>query len=156
MGGIFLTLAVILVFSGCTETEVPEPEKGDSASNKVVVDQEKSLETPEEIVGNRAGSRWDAIIKNNYEAVYGYLAPGVRSMTTMPQFTKNAHRGPITWNKVEVKAVSCEEGGEVCEVTGTLDYTYNGLVREAAGQQMTTAINEKWVLVDGDWWFYPD
>ena len=91
----------------------------------------------------RAQARWDALIKQDFDAAYLFLSPAYRDTVSLPAW-KSRFR-PLGWRKVEVDNVACE--GEVCEVTLRLTYD----VRQMAG--VVTPIREKWVIQKGQVWY---
>lgn len=91
----------------------------------------------------RAQARWDALIKQDFDAAYQYLSPAFRDTTSLAAW-KSRFR-PLGWRKVEVDSVACE--GEVCEVA--LKLTYDA--RQMTG--IVTPIREKWVMQKGQFWY---
>jgi hypothetical protein len=91
----------------------------------------------------RAQARWDALIRQDFEAAYQYLSPAFRDTTSLAAW-KSRFR-PLGWRKAEVDSVACE--GEVCEVGLRLTYD----ARQMTG--IVTPIQEKWVMQKGQFWY---
>jgi hypothetical protein len=91
----------------------------------------------------RAQARWDALIRQDFEAAYQYLSPAFRDTTSLAAW-KSRFR-PLGWRKAEVDSVACE--AEICEVTLRLTYD----ARQMAG--IVTPIREKWVIQKGQFWY---
>jgi len=91
----------------------------------------------------RAQARWDALIRQDFDAAYQYLSPAFRDTTSLAAW-KSRFR-PVGWRKAEVDSVACE--GEVCEVALRLTYD----ARQMTG--IVTPIREKWVMQKGQFWY---
>jgi hypothetical protein len=91
----------------------------------------------------RAQARWDALIRQDFDAAYQYLSPAFRDTTSLAAW-KSRFR-PLGWRKAEVDSVACE--GEVCEVALRLTYD----ARQMTG--IVTPIQEKWVMQKGQFWY---
>jgi hypothetical protein len=91
----------------------------------------------------RAQARWDALIRQDFDAAYQYLSPAFRDTTSLAAW-KSRFR-PLGWRKAEVDSVACE--GEVCEVGLRLTYD----ARQMTG--IVTPIQEKWVMQKGQFWY---
>lgn len=90
-----------------------------------------------------AQGRWDALLRGDVTAAYGYLSPASRAMVSLLQYQREIHIG--FWKRAVVEAVSCEP--EVCKVGVTVTYDY----RDVKGVENT--LNESWVNDGGKWWF---
>jgi len=97
----------------------------------------------QDAVKARAQARWDALIRQDFDAAYQYLSPAFRDTTSLAAW-KSRFR-PVGWRKAEVDSVACE--GEVCEVTLRLTYD----ARQMTG--IVTPIQEKWVMQKGQFWY---
>lgn len=91
----------------------------------------------------RAQARWDALIRQDFDAAYQYLSPAFRDTTSLAAW-KSRFR-PLGWRKAEVDSAACE--GEVCEVALRLTYD----ARQMTG--IVTPIKEKWVMQKGQFWY---
>jgi hypothetical protein len=99
----------------------------------------------QDAVKARAQARWDALIRQDFDAAYVFLSPVYRDTVSL-QSWKSRFR-PLGWRKVEVDSAACE--GELCDVTLSLTYD----ARQMAG--VVTPIREKWVIQQGQIWYVP-
>ena len=99
----------------------------------------------QEAVKARAQARWDALIRQDFDAAYLFLSPAYRDTVSLQSW--KARFRPLGWRKIEVDNVACE--GEVCDVTLMLTYD----ARQMAG--VVTPIREKWVIQKGQIWYVP-
>lgn len=113
-----------------------------------VVDQ-----TPEERVAERAEARWNAMIEGDWQEAYALLTPGYRESTPF-----NRWRGRIgtaaTWKSVTVQDIVCAED-DLCQVTVLLDYEVSFPRFGVENRPGRRPLAETWLLVDGEWWHYP-
>lgn len=100
-------------------------------------------EAKEKVVTARAQARWDALIKGDVEAAYGYLSPASRAVTSLEQFKARTKTG--SFRSVKIEKVSC--AGETCEVGLFLTYDH----RLMSG--ITTPVGETWIIEDGQAWY---
>ncbi len=97
---------------------------------------------PEAVVKDRAQARWDALVKGDIEAAYGYLSPGYRSFTSLEQYTKSVSKG--FWKSVVVNDAVCT--ADSCEVGATIEYEFQG-------RRVKSPYKEKWIREGSNWWF---
>jgi len=125
-----VVLLLVFGFVGCTGTGV----KLGSASDR------------QDIVRERAQSRWDALIKGNLDVAYEYLTPGTRSMVTLGVYRSKIRPG--LWQKASVESVSCEEVDQ-CEVVMLVEYSHRDM------HSRKLQVKELWLLDGGGWWYVP-
>lgn len=104
--------------------------------------------TPEEIVAQRAGARWDALIAGNWEKAYSFGTPAYRNAIDVNGFRKRSG-GQANWLSREVRHVGCKD--DVCTVLVRIGFRPTmprGL------PELHTDFEERWVFVDGDWWVF--
>ena len=101
-------------------------------------------EARQTVVQERSQARWDALIKGDVVAAYGYLSPASRQVFSLERFKVAVGRG--TFRKVAIDSVSCV--AETCEVKYLLTYDH----RQMKG--ITTVATETWVWSDGQAWFF--
>lgn len=100
-------------------------------------------QTPEQSVKARAQERWDTLVAGQLDKSYEYITPSGRS--TLPIEVYRGRLAGSKWRGAKVTAVACEP--EVCDVTVTLD------IDVLPNLPHKQPISEKWLLVDGKWWF---
>lgn len=99
-------------------------------------------EVKREAVAARAQGRWDALIKGDLQAAYGYLSPAERATTAFDVY--KAKRKVGLYRAAKVESVECE--GAVCTVKLMLRYDY----KRFKGVQ--TQLVERWVIEGGQAW----
>ena len=103
---------------------------------------------PEDIVRDRAKSRWDARLAGDLETAYSYASPAYRSAFDVNAFGEMYGRGLAHWTSAEVRSVTCRE--TVCDVVMFITYT----TPVQKGRVLSSTLNERWVLEDDQWWIY--
>jgi hypothetical protein len=107
---------------------------------------------PEERVKSRAEGYWGAILSEDYEAAYGYLAPGFRLKITEPVY-RGRFAGLMEYHDAVVQRVACE--GDRCEVSVDTEYTFLGLPGFAFKVRERKVNEQLWVYSEDDWWLLP-
>ena len=97
----------------------------------------------EVIVKERAQARWDALVKSDINAAYGYLSPGSRAVTSVFDYAGSIRRG--FWKSAVVEKVECGSA-QSCEVSATIEY-------EFMGSRTKTPLRETWIRDGSDWWY---
>ncbi len=96
----------------------------------------------------RADARWQALVKRDFDAAYPFATPAFRAKTTM-----DAYRGQfgnvVTLMDAKVFSVLCAEQ----ECTVVIDAKARPLLPGRSSVPIATALEEVWVLEDGQWWF---
>lgn len=95
------------------------------------------------IVKERAQARWDALVKGDMNAAYGYMSPGSRSVITAPDYAKSIKTG--FWRSAVVEKVECGSA-QSCEVTATIEYEFQG-------RRTKTPLRETWIREGSEWWY---
>lgn len=98
---------------------------------------------PQEIVRERAQARWNALVKSEVPAAYGYFSPTSRSLATLDDY-KNSIK-PGFWKAAAVDKVDCPTP-ESCDVIVTIEY-------EVRGTRFKTPLKESWVREGSNWWY---
>ena len=102
-----------------------------------------SPRTPEAIVKERAQARWDALVKGDFNAAYGYLSPGSRSITTASDYASGLRRG--FWKSAVIDKVECGTA-QSCDASATIEYEFMGM-------RTKTPLRETWVRDGSEWWY---
>ena len=98
----------------------------------------------EEVIKEKAQARWDLFIKGDIRGAYEYLSPGARQTVTADQYVGSIKPG--LWRTARVERVNCVTR-DMCEVDLTIGIMF-------AGKASHTPLREKWVRVDGKWWYF--
>jgi hypothetical protein len=97
----------------------------------------------EAIVKDRAQARWDALVKDDVNAAYGYLSPGSRSVISATDYAASLRRG--FWKSAVVENVECRSA-QSCEVAATIEYEFKGM-------RTKSPLRETWIRDGSDWWY---
>lgn len=106
---------------------------------------------PEEIVAERAQQRVELLQAGEYDAAYTFATPGYRSTETVARYGTR-WSGVKMWLTVDVTSARCEYDNEgvTDSCKAFLQVTY---IAAGHGEQ-TTLLEERWILIDGNWYLY--
>lgn len=105
--------------------------------------------TPEEVVRQRATERVQAFVKGDLARSYSLTAPSYRNLRDLDAYKRSFGPG-VTWQKAEVKNVTCEPVR--CKVA--IAVGVKPLIRGSFGDTITVQFEETWLLEDGNWWLH--
>lgn len=108
----------------------------------------------EEVVRDRAQSRWDAVVAQDYQAAWAYYSPGFRETTDAPTYALDMARRPVRRTAATVQDVHCD--GDRCEVTTRVRYRTIQGVSYLRGMELERDASETWIRIDGKWWYAAD
>ncbi|SRR5439155_3190867 len=94
-------------------------------------------------VRERAEARWQALIRDDIPAAYGYLSPATRDVVSLDQYRARTARR--SFRDAKVDAVECE--GELCKVKIKLTFD------RARMKGIVTPLDETWIIEQGQFWF---
>jgi hypothetical protein len=97
---------------------------------------------PEEKVVARAQERWNALVKGDLKAAYGYLSPGSRAVMDLESYEASIRRG--FWKSAKVDKADCA-AQQSCEVYVTIEYEFRG-------GRTKTPLRETWIQEGSNWW----
>ena len=103
------------------------------------------------IVRSRAQAWLDALMDFDIDGIYRFTSPAYQSAHSARFYSKN-YAGRNMWKSAEIGEILCDqaEAFGVCKVKVIV--TYQGFnMRE----EMTTALTETWVQIDGMWYSQP-
>lgn len=103
--------------------------------------------------GERAQARWDALLSGDYATAYAYLSPGTRSAVTEMEYAVAFKMRRVHYDSARFLDQECE--GETCTVRMNMGYTLTGVLRGVPNFKGKAVVSEKWVRIDGKWWFLP-
>jgi len=96
----------------------------------------------EEVVKNRAQTRWNALVLGDFKAAYEFYGPGTRATVSLAEFTAGLKQG--FWKSVTVDKVECP-AADRCEVSTTIEYEHRGM-------RIKSPSRETWIREGSDWW----
>lgn len=99
-------------------------------------------EARQQAVSKRAQERWDALLKGDTKAAYGFLSPASREVTPLERF--QAKTNTASFRAIKLDGTSCD--AETCKVKLYLTFDH----RAMAG--VVVPLEETWVISDGQAW----
>jgi hypothetical protein len=102
-----------------------------------------ATQSPEQVVKERAQARWDALLKGDFHAAYGYLSPGSRSVQSEASYVGELKKG--FWKSATVNKVECRNDA-ACTADVTIEYEFQGM-------RTRTPLRESWVREGSEWWY---
>ncbi|MCB1634998.1 MAG: hypothetical protein KDI37_12515 [Xanthomonadales bacterium] len=140
-------LLALSVLAGCATTGPNEGRTGSTVTTPMApADASK-------VVMERAQSRWQALIDHRFADAYGYLTPGYRELVGSDEYQGTMGSRPVKWEHAEVSEAKCE--GEICDVKVMMRYSLT-MPQPGVGRVGSfTIIDERWLVVDGQWYYLP-
>jgi hypothetical protein len=96
-----------------------------------------------EVVKMRAQERWDALVRGDVKAAYGYLSPGSRAVISPEGYDANIRKG--FWKSAKVDKVDCTTA-QSCDAMATIEYDFQG-------RRITSPLRETWIQEGTNWWY---
>lgn len=109
-----------------------------------------SVATPQAQVRQLAQQRWEALIKGDLDAAYGYFSPSYRALVPAERF-KSEIGTAVRWESAEVELVTCDVL-EKC--TAQVKVESKPLAVPRFQSTITSHLKETWLLEGGRWWFH--
>lgn len=104
----------------------------------------------QEVVARIAQSRWDALVKGDFEAAYNLMSPASRAIVTLETFRRK--QSVVTWKSASVGKVDCS-ADDLCAVQVDMKYAYK--LRIGGTVENTQRLAETWRNTAGGWWYVP-
>jgi hypothetical protein len=104
----------------------------------------------QEVVARIAQSRWDALMKGDFEAAYNLMSPASRSVITLEEFRRRSSL--VTWKAANVGKVECA-AVDLCAVRMDVKYAYK--LRFGKTVENVQVMAETWRNTAGGWWYVP-
>jgi hypothetical protein len=130
---VLATIGLIAV-AGCATPPQPAPS---APAQAMTADAKQAL------VAQRAAKRWEAMVKDDLDAAYGYMSPGSRDATSLEKYKANTRRGAFREGKIE--SVSCD--GDACVVKVMVTYDHPKM------KGITTPVVESWIIDGNQAWY---
>lgn len=106
---------------------------------------------PEEPLEDRVLARWNHMIERDFDAAWELYTPGFRAATPQRDFSRDMQRRPVRWTAVAWVRAECEE--DVCDVTVNVTSRAVGTPGVLATLEVPRDLQERWLRIDGQWWF---
>ena len=113
---------------------------------------EKSV-SPRSSIEERATERWELYFSGDLAGAYEYLSPAYRTSVSSLQYQRSLLLKPVTYTSADYLEGHCEE--TTCKVRINVGYNIVGAVPGVKSFKGAQAIEESWVLVDGEWYLVP-
>ncbi|WP_263143289.1 hypothetical protein [Pseudomonas sp. RIT-PI-AD] len=107
----------------------------------------------EEAVMARAEQRQEALKKAEYEKAYSFMSPTYKASHTLDRFKATVGRGAAMMVDSKVTSAQCDE--DACTVLVDANYKFldKGSMIPMKPLLVPRTNNERWIKVDGEWWF---
>ena len=102
----------------------------------------------QQVVARIAQSRWDALIRGDFDAAYNMMSPASRSVMTPELFRKRLSL--VTWKAASVRKVECS-ADDLC--TAQVGAAYVHQMRGGRKVENEQLLTEIWRNVGGGWWY---
>src|SRR4030095_3039031 len=93
----------------------------------------------QDMVTIRAKARWDAMVKGDLDAAYGYMSPASREVTSLEKYKANTRRN--WFREAKIDSVACE--ADACMVKLYVTYDHPRM------KGITTPLVESWIIDGG-------
>jgi len=111
----------------------------------------EEAQTQQALLEQRATARWDALIRKDFKAAYAFNSPSYRGLYSLDSF-RSRFGQKVAWRRIEVVDVEFK-GEDAADVGINLFFGYPHPQAEKI-LEMKTYIQEPWVRVDGQWWYF--
>lgn len=145
-----LIIAAVVMFSACSTTKTTPPLPASGAQ----VDQSAVPTTAQgDEIGKRAVKRWENIINKKFDDAYDMLSPGYRETHDKKQYADTIGNRPVKWSKATYVGHDCTSP-DVCTIRVNIEFSV--LMPSAGLVKSENIVEEKWLRVDKEWFFFPD
>lgn len=102
---------------------------------------------------DRAQSRWDAVVGNEWEQAYSYYSPGYRSTASLIDFATGVRLRKVAYTSAEYLDHQCEQSR--CTVRFNVGFRVAAPVPGMSRYDGKQVIEDTWVKTSGEWWYLP-
>jgi len=141
-----LIIAAVVVLSACGTTKTATTANGERVS------QSPPTQAQGEKIGQRAVKRWENIINKKFDDAYEMLTPGYRQTHDKKQYAEVIGNRPVRWSKATYVGHECVSA-DVCTIR--VNVTFNVLMPSVGTVKSENIIEEKWIQVENEWFFFP-
>lgn len=124
--------AVVVALVGC-------------ASTQGALSPSASVEARNALAAERAGARWQALMKGDYPAAYEFMSEASRKLVSLDQFRARSVGRGVVWREATVRGARCD--AEVCKVDLFVTYDHPKI------KGMGFPVTETWVIERGSTWY---
>jgi hypothetical protein len=98
----------------------------------------------------RVNAKWDALIRGDFAAAYAFASPAYRRSFSLDAFRRN-FGDKVVWKRIEVVSVVFQ-GDDAATVGIKIYFVYHD-PQSQKSLDMSTHVQESWILADGEWWY---
>lgn len=109
----------------------------------------QQIQTPEQVVAQRAEARWAALVDGDFEKAWTYTQPGYRAVVPARGY-RARFGGGGQWLGAQVHGVTCEPERCTVQIRLETEVILPGFRKQA----FDSFFDEAWVREDGQWWYY--
>ena len=142
-----LVIAAAIVLSACSPTKPTTPAGSEQ------VNQSPPTQAQGEKIGQRAVKRWENIINQKFDDAYEMLSPGYRQTHDKKQYAEIIGNRPVLWTKATYVGHKCESA-DVCTIQ--VNIAFDVVMPSAGKVKSANIVEEKWLRVENEWFFFPD
>lgn len=102
----------------------------------------------------RATARWAALIEGRAGDAWEMYTPGVRSARPRDVYVQEAAVKPVKYLRAAPMSEECD--ADACTVTIEVEYNLRLPLAGAGVHQSTAYLEERWIRLDGGWFYLPD
>ena len=99
----------------------------------------------------RVLARWGHMIERDFESAWVFYTPGFRQTNPQGAFARDMAQRPVRWTSVEWQGAAC--GEDVCDVTVRVGFRAVGAPAGMGSIDVARDMRERWVWIDGQWWY---
>jgi len=107
-----------------------------------------------DMVAEKAGARWDALLSRDYAGAYSYYSPGYRSAVSATDFEIEYRLRRVRWISAEYLEHECDEN--TCTVKFKMGYQVKSPVPGVDSFSGYDVSSDQWIKTGGEWWYLPD
>lgn len=115
------------------------------ASTQGALSPSASVEARNALAAERAGARWQALMKGDYPAAYEFMSEASRKLVSLDQFRARSVGRGVVWREATVRGARCD--AEVCKVDLFVTYDHPKI------KGMGFPVTETWVIERGSTWY---
>jgi hypothetical protein len=115
------------------------------ASTHGTLSPSSSTEARNALAAERAGARWQALMKGDYPAAYEFMSEASRKIVSLDQFRARSLGRGVVWRDATVRGAKCD--AEVCKVDLFVTYDHPKI------KGMGFPVTETWVIERGSTWY---
>lgn len=109
----------------------------------------------EEVVAERAQSRWDLLVAGRFIEAYAFLTPGARQLRSAERYEAELAGRPVKWTGAKVLETSCEAEFPACEVRVEVGFKVRSSLTGVGWLESRSILEERWIGLDGEWFHAP-